>query len=551
MSDKQLDNPDLTEKISRASNSILEWIEEAFYEISSDSEMELYEKIKKLSKSNDDFFNASLNNLIEQINNSPSWEKRNLIEKQILELERLNILHKEYRETKMTNKTNKELSVLFNKILPEIEVWNEIKDEREKIERVILSEGSKLEDKYIDSSYRDLVEKHTNIKDKFLATIFENEQTETFYNIFTIEYINFLDYEKRWESISEKPNLEDWLSLDEESLYYIVNKTIRKLWLINKELEFDEIEFRINWWKKVIKISEVIVSMKKEIEKERLRQEIVNDYSIITKLFKENDYNWLYSGNDNSLSKEWEKLVNSFKEKTKLFSREEIFSLLEDLDKEKEWHNNRFLLVPFIEALWFWKKVENSLEHWLQNHILWKQITIWTNKIEFNSEFIEKNRDTMSENLKVFYSYMMIMETSWWRLDMESTAWAKWVVQFLDWHKGWEKVREWQWSFETALNRWKKYWWDKVPDYLIEATKWEWQLKTDKFWPDKQLALWIPDTIMRNWKALELFMWILVWNTWSAKKFYQNVHNTETSEEVSKLVQDKTNNFFKRFIQIK
>ncbi len=554
---EQLNNPDLSERIDKAKEIVLNAIEDAFYEVASDTEKELYEKVKELSKINDRFFDESINILIKQIKNSPSWKQRDLLENQINELKKINKLYKEFKKVKMTRKTNTELSSLFNEVLTEIRDFREIENEREEIEEKFEKEKEKLKDKVIDWSYRDLVEKSIDIKVLYLESINETKQIEDFYNLFTIEYINLLDKKGKWKDFPDESNFNDWLNLSEPDLIYIVNIVIKKLDLINKQPDFNEIEFRINWWTKIISIDEIINKEKEENNKEKLKTEIIKDYFSLIDLFKKNDFKWLYSGINNSLSKDWKDSIELFRKKTISFSREEVFTLLKDAYKKDSWNKeNLFLLVPFLEIYWLWKETLKTLDYWLENYILWGIVTLPDEKrkykkIKFTKEFIEKNKNTMLENLKVFFSYLMVIETSWWRLDMESSAWAKWVVQFMDWYKNWKKIKNWQWSFKTALNRAKNFWWKDKPNYISEAEKWWWRIKVDEFWPDKQLSIWISDAIMREKTKPELLMWILLWNVWSAKEYYKKKHNTEKWKEVSDVVKKRTRFFSKRFIQIK
>ncbi|PIE85250.1 hypothetical protein CSA08_03275 [Candidatus Gracilibacteria bacterium] len=554
---EQLNNPDLSERIDKAKEIVLNAIEDAFYEVASDTEKELYEKVKELSKINDRFFDESINILIKQIKNSPSGKQRDLLENQINELKKINKLYKEFKKVKMTRKTNTELSSLFNEVLTEIRDFREIENEREEIEEKFEKEKEKLKDKVIDGSYRDLVEKSIDIKVLYLESINETKQIEDFYNLFTIEYINLLDKKGKGKDFPDESNFNDGLNLSEPDLIYIVNIVIKKLDLINKQPDFNEIEFRINGGTKIISIDEIINKEKEENNKEKLKTEIIKDYFSLIDLFKKNDFKGLYSGINNSLSKDGKDSIELFRKKTISFSREEVFTLLKDAYKKDSGNKeNLFLLVPFLEIYGLGKETLKTLDYGLENYILGGIVTLPDEKrkykkIKFTKEFIEKNKNTMLENLKVFFSYLMVIETSGGRLDMESSAGAKGVVQFMDGYKNGKKIKNGQWSFKTALNRAKNFWGKDKPNYISEAEKWGGRIKVDEFGPDKQLSIWISDAIMREKTKPELLMGILLGNVWSAKEYYKKKHNTEKGKEVSDVVKKRTRFFSKRFIQIK
>jgi len=151
----------------------------------------------------------------------------------------------------------------------------------------------------------------------------------------------------------------------------------------------------------------------------------------------------------------------------------------------------------------------------------------------------------------------MNIESYWGKNVENNKSSAKWPLQWIDWFKNWKKHKNFSRKgenakyspFETALRRTDRFYnnWEytnfkskSTPLYIKSAWENDWKLNLENFWTDKQISLWFIDVIMRPWKAKEYLMWVMLWNTWSMKKLYENIHHTyskkwsKTKEVVNK-----------------
>lgn len=610
MSERELENQDLWDKLWDSFNILIKASSKAIDEVKADNEQEVMDSLKNLSKNNDKFFNESIEQLKNQILDWTTWTERLLLEKQIIELQEIDILYKRYLKEKMTRSTNVRLDLYFNQVRSEITIQSPIEDDKEEIQKIIDDEDERKEDSLWDSSYRDLIEKSLSMKGRILESVNETDKVENFYNLFTIEYINIL------ESISgEKTPIksirDNWLDITEKQLNQIISKVIQRGKLTLKDIDFDIIEFTLNWNKEISidvkeKLQKVEKSIRQAVEKERNKVELIDNYYSLTSLFNKLWYKVTYTKKEISeiknkietleseikkiknkepkqiikLQKEIDKLnkkleninnadelVKKIKKESANYSKEELRWLLIWNEDKKNMDTFKYWL--FIEVFWFSHLAKETLDYWLTNHIQNRTIIIKWKNIRFTKEYINENKEVFMHNLKTYFWFMMAIESFWWELNSKKNTYAHWPLQWVDWYSNWKLVNNGQQPFKTAKNRAGNYykWWEtKVTNkplllqYIEEDNKNNlWKLNIKQFQTEKQIALWFPDAIMRKWKALKLLMWIMVWDIWSAKQYYLEIHNWETiikstsnkkKKKITKITQKHINTFFPNFKQI-
>lgn len=237
--------------------------------------------------------------------------------------------------------------------------------------------------------------------------------------------------------------------------------------------------------------------------------------------------------------KKWDKIKNLAIELN--YGWKYIYSLEELYNSWKD----EIIYSDVLEEYWLPPESSKIIMEGIYKYLENKTVTINKKKITFTESFIKENEDFFMENLKDFMIYVMRIESYWWKLDVKNKKWssAKWPLQWIDWWKNWKKHskynrKKWNYSpFETALRRTDMFYnnWDfsnfqsnKTPDYIKQAWSNNWKLNLDDFWVDKQISLWFTDLIMRDWKAKEYLMWVLLKNKWSFKKLYEKIHHTDS-----------------------
>ena len=151
--------------------------------------------------------------LQEKINNLPDCYERQILKKQLQELEDLRIAHKQFMGEKFTGTTNAKIKELFKDVNLE-----NLKSRKDNIVKIMGDEKKKLEDTIIwwEKSYRDHIENSVDFNPTstfdiaghlFNGTLFESKEVENFLKLFTIEYINTLNRNWKNEINTDSENL--------------------------------------------------------------------------------------------------------------------------------------------------------------------------------------------------------------------------------------------------------------------------------------------------------------------------------------------------------
>ena len=151
--------------------------------------------------------------LKEKINSLPDCYERQILKKQLQELEDLRIAHKQFMAEKFTGITNAKIKELFE----EVNLEN-LKSRKDNIIKIMGDEKKKLEDTILrwEKSYRDHIENAVDFNPTstfdiaghlFSGTWYESKEVENFLKLFTIEYINTLNRNWRNEINTGSDNL--------------------------------------------------------------------------------------------------------------------------------------------------------------------------------------------------------------------------------------------------------------------------------------------------------------------------------------------------------
>lgn len=408
------------------------------------------------------------------------------------------------------------------KINQTLEKWGSLQPIKEELRKTIDAELDRLNDNLLDiadTSVRDFVEKHVDVIGVF-ESVYASDEIEDFFELFTIEYINFL--EERNLTIDTKANN---LNLSKFELRDIL-KRLNKIINIDKDIKFTIQDD--SWAPFEINKSFVLNNMNIGI--------IERSWTINIKK-----------------SKEWSEKVNIVKHTKNMAEVKEII----------ETDNMRNLLSDLIDF-----RLLNRRVHVKNN-----------SKVEIKEGIPEDDRKIMIDNLINFFLFVIDVESDW-RSLVKNTQWSTWawLAQILstwvckdwtlqsDWKcKDWERLTS---AMETYLNRLillsnkfknkKSYSYikDLIPNSRINY-------KSDKKFTDynaeDQIKILIASTFA-YWKlerknnpseknsikndAYTHLVLIALWNAWSMQKIYTGFHHTKP-EVIKK--DDETD--FEKFIQ--
>lgn len=363
---------------------------------------------------------------------------------------------------------------------------------------------------------RDLVEKNIDFTDSKLDNIWiETSLQKNIINQFTNLYIEYLYKNYRKEDIPK----------------------IKKYKFLN--LEADELNFILN----NINIKEDInVSIK-------IKKYVSNSDSVLIKPY----------------SVEWLLKKNSVIKNTSTAFH--LLNTVEDIKYTKKEYINKkvYNYDKYSNLLKFeWLDVENKkvLIDIINRFYLNKTINIDWKNIKLTKTFLNNNMEWILNNLKTILVIFMWIESWWGKRYLENpTSSAKWILQWIDWYKNWEKNRtfsrkRWNYSpFETALRRTDMYYngkftyfnSSKTPDYIKKAWNNWWKLNLKTFSNEKQISLWMIDLVMRWKTAQNLFIKALFWNKIAARSIYDDIHHTQAYWKTFKVAEKhfKANNLEK------
>ncbi|MFK7780130.1 MAG: hypothetical protein QM490_03195 [Candidatus Gracilibacteria bacterium] len=201
-----------------------------------ESQVDTLSKQNELLQSSVDF----LTKKITDFKNNGKLEKYEIdfIKEQIKYHKKLSVLKKKYTQGKnsLTHRSIREIDAVYHETegtaISKIEI-NYLKGKTKK-------EELKLKDTLRDISYRDYIEENVNIT-RWPESIFEGEKVRDFYNLFTLEYLNYIENFYSEEDIRERHNnIKNGLVLPKKIikgiLYRLLNNNWRKLIDLNNDL---------------------------------------------------------------------------------------------------------------------------------------------------------------------------------------------------------------------------------------------------------------------------------------------------------------------------
>lgn len=234
--------------------------------------------------------------------------------------------------------------------------------------------------------------------------------------------------------------------------------------------------------------------------------------------------------------------------------------------------SENFNYLDFIDRYWLSEEVENAYLSTFARKMENFNVYIDWKVIKITPEFIQKNKKIILNNLRVMNKIIVWIECSGENRDNNQWSWAKWYFQFHT-QNGSEDRSKWEYnSLETALRRsytdlaWIKY----IPNEKLEKHKNvpEWIVDTynkknadpKDLTANKQNTLFIYD-MFNNWKTItdsnnserwvKDFIWLVImWNPWSAEKFYEFFHHTAADSATKERVREYSNKYMKEFIKI-
>ena len=529
-------------------------LENAYYEIVAPEKQELIDDANLLDEKIDDSspLQKAIINLKTKIENSQTWKQREILEKQLKQLEQLETSYKKYISTNLTKKTKEKLSFLFNWIKDQINInKEEISDDLEKINKLLEQEKEILEDT-IDIinnwTIRDQVENYIDILN--IRESISPQKYQDFFDIATIEYINILE-----NRIKRKLNKTE------------INYILKQKWLLINKTEAKILE------------EKVASKIPKDYKfKYKIKLFDWNTMELNSKIkTKENqnniDINELFKQTEKEKKKN-KKIVDNIS-----IDNYENLSTNEKMKKIEEILNNQKYEKFLLEVV-------NKLEN--------KVISTNNNKIKLTKEFLNKHKKELLNNLKVMILMIIHIESDWVykAKNIEWSSW-KWLGQWLDWNWWYSKEymfnKKWYtkkqlklkfnkkdlskfknrtvWntnSFETTL-KWIYKWY---PDNLLNKLDFKIPKKYNKpieLSPidldlEQQIQLLILD-IGINWKTVKNKLWqsvwikdfiwtALLWNTWAVKEIYKIFHHTKPNKKTIERIKNISPRYTKKLIKL-
>ena len=486
--------------------------------------MDLIENIKSLFVLSNDELNQNLNNLFldsffdnsilklkEKIDNSNDADGRDLLEKQIVDLMKLNEQFRIYVGKRMTRKTNLLLSDLFNNVILEIDEGNSLKNEIEEIDEIIKKEEIKLNDNYdifwYGMNFRDFIESKIDFIWMF-ESISETENINNFFHFFTIEYMNYINKDDKLKLLHNNLKNISWLIINEDKLDDLLLSTVKNLlkkWIIlDSNIKFEIITWiwsnkkkvqrslsninnciidsKIDWVNCITNIKKDVPNISNKTKETDLSNIDINNKEIrdLKYIFsqsrriknnKNNKFNKKdFIGKTSKQQNEYDKqnyrsYLNNTIEARKnavLKAKELIKNWI--ITKEYLFKNNYILyleLYPLSDDI---KKVWLLLiNYYLDNVLVRRNKQDWWNK-KIDAEFIADKKDDIILNLKALCLLFVEIESDNWNPNSWNLNWssAKWLYQFLtkDWMYTTEYFdkKKWVYKIKSWHQKWEKIW---------------------------------------------------------------------------------------------
>jgi len=445
-----------------------------------------------------------------------------------------------------------------NSIISDVEL-DFIKDTEE-------NELDKLDDTIMDTSYRDYIEKNVNILWE-MEYLYEKDIVTSFYDKFTIAYLNYLEsnYPESWIKTLHK-NLDKWLVLNEIEIrslvYSFFENNIDEFKDFNNKLEIKLFESRYiintNDFKE-----QIVLSNNKKYRVSLLTWALwySTDKEINEKIKRQLWVEWNIDQID---------LINKYIEyllKEKDIRKNDLIKLLE---KDK-----RFNYLDFMEEYWLPESVSDIYLDMVLRKLEWKNVTIWKVRTKITEKLIRDNILDIMHNFTVLNKIIVAIESNGNNVDNNSWSSAKWYFQYLNWNK-WAGRKKWEFSsFETALRRYyiQYSWIDplKMPNQELESNpkvpQWIVDTYNDKSFDPKELSaekqnqLFIVDIFNNNkphknsnWSKVyssDFLALVLMWNLWWTEKLYKIYHHTAPDERTKRVIRRVSKLYWKQLRQIK
>lgn len=490
----------------------------------------------------------------------------------------INMLLSKLTDSRTTNSFNLKITEQLSKINASLREWKPIKPLYEKLKKIINTELNRLEESFLfsaDSSVRDFIESSLDVK-WTLESLYKSSELEDFFDIFTIEYINFM--EKKWTKIDIKSNA---LNLSIAELEQILLKLIYKV----EAEDIGSIEFKLKGW---LHSLDFVAFARKAITEDLAKER--------WKSWRQNQSEHFDGAQDDKLISIKDEIFTNFQ--GSLEDMEKISMVLNLCGFKVTWDFKKDVLDFQIKSwilksdsdnwAWnFWPKTsvklqsiyqnfiinkihsENSknmtevsnifnkpeIEHLIMDFVDYKLKWIVLNlpdrkKLKLTDKYIARNKEDILHNLKIFFLSLIDMESKWYYKAENPYSSASWYWQWLT--DNWKKLEDWsRWtsSLETLLNKTRrlrinksisdsalKYIDDITPENLITehiSSKWM------DYSKEQQIKLLIVD-IFTNWKKVENSKWYAnpidnyiwlasIWNTRWMKNAYYEFHHTDPS----------------------
>jgi len=521
----------------------------ALYELRATEKDALLDESQNLDKDipENSLLQRSVNKLNKQIEKSTTWKERFFLEKQLLELKKINELYKKTDIEKFTNTTRLQIKELITWITEQINFdKNNIDDDYLLLKKIIKTENNKLKDTLdiiSPNTIRDVIENNIDIKG--IRESIPNEEYQIFFDILTKNYINFLE-----NNLNRKLNKKEeeylvkneWLYLNKKEAQEFIIQLINNLKNIN--LNF-EISINLNKWKYKQTVTINIEKYKKSLEEnERIKQENTH-----IQILKEQEKN----------------RVKHFEENMKWLSTKERMNYIENI-------------MDYEEFRPYFMSVINKMQ--------WKTIYLNKNKqVKLSEDYINEHSEELLSNLKTLISLIIEIESNWFSKAQNPISSAEWLWQWLSWN--WRMTTEYmynkKWSSKLKYNETpsakRKVWLTSSFETTLKNIKRKYPeelLKQLDFIPNKfnkkinitpmdlnlreQIKLLILD-LGSNWKQVKNsswnFIWIkdylwtaILWNKWAIKEIYKIFHHTRPNKNTIKRLNDIMNKYKNKLVEI-
>lgn len=396
-----------------------------------------------------EIFQIAIDAIQERIADADDFSPETLLAyRQLEEIRTLyEMFQEDYMSQSLTTTWNSDIWARFRELTERIEASDDLSEYSDEIRALIDWELWRLEDTFRAWTFRDKVEWSIDFKWWGLRETY-NETTEMtiFLDAFTIEYINFLEWEA-WTRIDYN-DVPDTLMLSETWLHLVLAATLERIHARNRENYEEVLQFQV--WFSLLSWGEIVGNLSDfTFQTEQTEEDVQSPQVAVVTPVPE-----IEPEADVVLSPEIPEWDMNYTQVIELYNEwgleiEEVYRILEWEDWFQEGRNDGYSLWDALQEFWFSQWLRRDIDT-----ILGRELT--------QQECL---------NLNNMLRYFLYVESSGW-YNVANYVWAstaKWYFQYLTWDGGylrenlvaweWQRAGRWQdWVQETQTVR--RIWWN-------------------------------------------------------------------------------------------